>query len=85
MCTFLGIIMEERCIILTILDINAKLLGGIIFMTTPVSCMSFPALMNNFLVSPCKPRAPEGKHTRKKLQLWHAASTEDSRRWASCT
>merc|ERR1712013_276358 len=26
------------------------------------------------------PRAPEGKHTRKKLQLWHAASTEDSRR-----
>ena len=28
-------------------------------------------------------RAPEGKHTRKKLQLWHAASTEDSRRYAS--
>ena len=27
-------------------------------------------------------RAPEGKHTRKKLQLWHAASTEDSRRYA---
>ena len=28
-------------------------------------------------------RAQEGKHTRKKLQLWHAASTEDSRRYAS--
>ena len=25
MCTFLGIIKEEKCIILTILDINAKL------------------------------------------------------------
>ena len=29
----------------------------------------------------CSPRAPEGKHTRKKLQLWHS-TTEDLRRWA---
>ena len=28
----------------------------------------------------CSPRAPEGKHTRKKLQLWHS-TTEDLRRW----